>query len=189
MLRRAPVCDRTRRWPSVTSAKIIRATALPIDAIADRSKARTITRITTAATSRPTGARSASRRPMTGGNWPVDARCSHKPGGRIETRVRRAGRREERRDGHQRSSPASPSTGWAATAIAVGPAAMTSATVSVPNTPRDDRDVDDRREPDGDRHRPRQLSRRIGEVLGGERHDAEAEEREERERDARHDVA
>ena len=31
--------------------------------------------------------------------------------------------------------PASPSTGWAATAIAVGPAAMTSGTVSVPNTP------------------------------------------------------
>ena len=33
--------------------------------------------------------------------------------------------------------PASPRIGWAATAIAVGPAAMMSGTLMVPNTPRD----------------------------------------------------
>ena len=37
MLRRAPVSARMRRWPIVTRQKMASATALPIEAIADRS--------------------------------------------------------------------------------------------------------------------------------------------------------
>ena len=77
--RRAPVSWRTRRCPTVTSPKIVSATALPIEAIDDRSNAMTISRIAAAAMSRPTDARSASRRPMTGGNCSVDARWSLRP--------------------------------------------------------------------------------------------------------------
>ena len=64
MLRRAPVSLRIRRCPTVTRPKIIRATALPMDAMADRSNAMTSNRIAAAPTSRPTDARSASLRPM-----------------------------------------------------------------------------------------------------------------------------
>ena len=43
--------------------------------------------------------------------------------------------------------------------------------------------------PERQEHGARQLARRVGEVLGGERDDAEAQEGEERQGDAGHDVA
>ena len=77
--RRAPVSSRTRRWPNVTRANTTSATALPIEAMAVRSNPNARTMATAAVTTRPEGARPATRPPRRGGNWPVDAICSHSP--------------------------------------------------------------------------------------------------------------
>ena len=83
----------------------------------------------------PYGARPPSRRAITVGNWPARREVVGQPGRRVEARVGRCRPSANRAVTVISQYPASPSTGWAATAIAVGPAAMTSGTVSVPNTP------------------------------------------------------
>ena len=49
-------------------------------------------------------------------------------------------------------------------------------------------DVDHGGDAEREKQRPRKLTCGVGEIFGGERHDTEAEKREERERHARHDV-
>ena len=69
----------SRKWPSVTKVKTDRATALPIEAIADRSNRAIITTIATPVESSPNEIRPPSRRAMIGGNCPVSTRWSDTP--------------------------------------------------------------------------------------------------------------
>ena len=132
--RRAPVSCRTRRWPEVTSVKTTRATALPMDAIADRSKN---DRQDDGGDGRDddAGRGAAAHAPAQQRRELADrGHLLAQPGGGEETGVGRAGRGEQRRDAHHPVA-GRPSIGSAATASAVPPDAITSSTVSVPNTP------------------------------------------------------
>ena len=79
MLRRAPVSALMRRCPSVTIPKMVSATALPIEATAERSKTTTTMMTATARMISPNGARPPSRRAISVGNWPDAARWSDRP--------------------------------------------------------------------------------------------------------------
>ena len=135
------------------------------------------------------GDRRRSGRAMRSGNWPRRGEVVGQAGRRVEAGVRGTGRREQRRDGHQ------PVAGLAEHGLG--------------------RDRDRRRpgrDDLGHRQRPEHADARrrcrspsaipiaiaiargswcdrVGEVLRGEGDDAEAEEGEERQRDAGHDVA
>jgi hypothetical protein len=75
----APVSARTRKWAAVTRVNTSRAMALPIDAIELKSNPAARTIAAAAVTSSPAGARPPNLRPSAGGNWPIDAICSHRP--------------------------------------------------------------------------------------------------------------
>ena len=84
----------------------------------------------------PHGTRPPSRRPSSGGNWPMEDICSHRPpAGYSPALVAPAVANNAVTVIIQ--YPARPSTGSAATANAVPPESITSWTVSVPNTPRE----------------------------------------------------
>ena len=76
---RAPVSAGPGECAAVTSVKTSRATALPIEAIAFRSKSDREYEAGAASTRSPTETRRRSRRPITGGNWPVAASRSQSP--------------------------------------------------------------------------------------------------------------
>ena len=98
----APVSRRIRRWPPDTIAKTVRATALPIEAIAVRSKNTARTAAASAGEQqRPRCAPAQRFFAMTGGHWPLVRHVSTEAGGGIETGVRGAGGGEERGDAHE----------------------------------------------------------------------------------------
>ncbi len=97
---RAPVSRRIRTCPSVTRVKTTSATALPIEAMAVRSKKTTSTRAVTSVThdahrGSATQPLAHERRELPRRDHPVP-----EPGRREESRVRRAGRGEQRGDRH-----------------------------------------------------------------------------------------
>ena len=109
------------------------------------------------------------------------------PGCGVEPGVRRSGCGEQRRDDHQ------PEAGITQDRLGGDsdrrrPGGDDVGHAHGPEHAQGHRHVDGRGQPDRDRHGPRQLARRVGQILGGERHHAEAEEGEERQGDAGHDV-
>ena len=104
-------------------------------------------------------------------------------GRRVQPGVRRPGRREQRRHAHQ------PVAGLAEHRLGGHSDGRRPGRDHLGHRQRPEHadghgDVDRRRDPDRDRHRPGQLADRVGEVPRGEGDDAEAEEGEERQRDA-----
>ena len=185
---RAPVSCRIRRCPKVTRVNTTSATALPMEAIALRSKETARTIAPAAVTRMPMGARPPTRRPIRGGNWPIVAICSGETCRRVQPRVGRAGGGEERRDRHQpvagRTEHRLGSDGECG-----APRVDHLVDGQRPEHAERDRDVHDRRDAERQVDRPGQLAVRVGEVLGREGDDTEAEEGEEGQRDAGHDVA
>src|SRR5262249_42710541 len=129
-----PVSRRRRQPAAPTSRNTSKETALPTDAIAERSTKLATSSTSTAEMSSPACGPSRDFDPKEAGNSPASAsqsatfaeaqRLAFAPPG-VESRAATA----------MTVKPASPSVGRAASAIAVSPYFTTSATVSVPNTP------------------------------------------------------
>ena len=159
--------------------------ALPSDAIAVRSKP-TRGDGDAAVTSSPAGARSPNGG-RAAGELALRRHLLAEARRRVEAGVGRAGGGEQRGDGHQ---PVAGSAQHRLGGDRQGGAARVDDLVDRERA--EDAEGDGHVDHGGDAERKvdrrGQLPRRVGQVLGGERDHAEAEEREERQRDAGHDV-
>ena len=147
--------------------------------------ARTIA--TTAVRSRPVETRPPRRRPIIGGNCPTEASCSHSPEAGYRPPLVAPDGGEQRGHAHQ------PVAGRAERRLGrLGDGGASGIDDLLDRERAEDAEcdghVDHGRDAERQVHRTGQFMGRVGEVLGRETDDAEAQEREERERNARHDV-
>ena len=185
---RAPVSDRTRKCASGHEPKTSRATALPIEAIAFRSKPMARTRPGAAATRSPTDTRLGDPAAQQRRELAVCGELVAEPDGGVEPGVGGPGGGEQGGHAHEQvARVAEGGLGGHGERGAAGGDHLLDGQ-GAEDTERDG-DVDDGGDAEREVHRAGQLTGRFAEVLRGEGDDAEAEEGEEGQGDAGDDVA